>query len=222
MSYTYKYPHPAVTTDVVAFTLKDGALHLLLVRRKFEPFKDQWALPGGFVRENEDLEACAHRELEEETGVTGAFLEQLYTFGSPERDPRERVISVAYIALLVSDTLVVRGGSDAAEAEWFNVSRLPPLAFDHDSIVKHALERLRNKISYSSLGLQFLPKTFTLTEVQTIYESIRGEAIDKRNFRKWLLGLDWVKETGQMTKGGAHRPAKLYRLARRSSLEYLK
>lgn len=221
MAYTYKYPHPAVTTDVVAFTLRQGVLNLLLVRRKFDPFKDQWALPGGFVHEDEDLEACAHRELEEETGVKGAFLEQLYTFGAPDRDPRERVISVGYIALIVSDDLVLQGGTDAAEAEWFSVTALPSLAFDHDVIVRHALERLRTKISYSSMGLQFLPKTFTLTDVQTIYEAIRGEAIDKRNFRKWLLGLNWVKETGHLTKGGAHRPAKLYRLVRRSGLDYL-
>ena len=211
MTYTYTYPHPAVTTDVVVFTVKKEALSVLLIRRKIDPYKGCWALPGGFVRIEENLDVCALRELKEETGLEDIYLEQLYTFGEPNRDPRERVISVAYYALVPSDNLSLKPGTDAASAAWHKIESLPRLAFDHSEIIKMARVRLTAKIEYSTLGLMFMPDEFTLTEVQTLYEIISGQQRDKRNFRKWLLSLDVIEETGMKRAEGAHRPAKLYR-----------
>lgn len=218
MSYTYAYPHPAVTTDIVVFTVENGTLRVLLIRRKLAPFKGDWALPGGFVGIDESVDACAARELEEETGVSGVFLEQLYTFGEPGRDPRERVISVAYFALLPLDGVVLNSGTDAEEARWFDTDDLPDLAFDHGKILAVARERLTAKMDYSTVGLMFMPDEFTLSEVQSLYETVSGQARDKRNFRKWLLGLDLVEETGAKRAEGAHRPAMLYRLKDRSNV----
>jgi 8-oxo-dGTP diphosphatase len=218
MSYTYAYPHPAVTTDIVVFTVENETLRVLLIRRKLEPFKGQWALPGGFVGIDESVDACAARELEEETGVTDVFLEQLYTFGDPGRDPRERVISVAYFALMPLDGVVLKSGSDAEEAMWFDADDLPELAFDHAKILAAARERLTAKMDYSTVGLMFMPGDFTLSEVQSLYETVSGHARDKRNFRKWLLGLDLLEETGEKRAEGAHRPAMLYRLKDRTGV----
>jgi len=212
MSYTYAYPHPAVTTDIVVFTVQENALKVLLIQRKYDPFKDRWALPGGFVNIDEDLEAGAARELEEETGLKEIYLEQLCTFGAPDRDPRERVISVAYFALVPSDKLVLNAGSDASDAAWFDIGALKRLAFDHKEIIKTARVRLTAKLEYSTIGLMFMPNEFTLSEVQTLYEIIGGQMRDKRNFRKWLLSLDAIEETGQKQAQGAHRPAMIYRL----------
>lgn len=211
MNYTYEYPHPAVTTDIVVFTVQENALKLLLIQRKYDPFKGRWALPGGFVEIDEDLETGAARELEEETGLKDIYLEQLATFGAPDRDPRERIISVAYFALVPSGKLVLTAGSDASDAAWFDVSSLKRLAFDHAEIIKTARTRLTDKLEYSTIGLMFMPDEFTLSEVQTLYEIIGGQERDKRNFRKWLLSLDAIEETGQKKAEGAHRPAMLYR-----------
>jgi 8-oxo-dGTP diphosphatase len=211
MSHIYDYPHPAVTTDIVVFTVVDDVLKLLLIRRKAAPYKGHWALPGGFVEIDESIDAGAARELAEETGLAGIYLEQLYTFGAPHRDPRERVISVAYYALAPLRGLMLMAGSDAADAAWHDIDALPKLAFDHAEIVAMARERLRAKIEYSTLGLMFMPRSFTLSEVQGLYETVSGQPRDKRNFRKWLLSLDVVEETGEMRAEGAHRPAKLYR-----------
>ena len=210
MTYTYKHPHPAVTTDVVIFTLAEDALKVLLVRRANPPFQNQWALPGGFVEIGEDLEVCALRELKEETGVTGVFLEQLYTFGAPERDPRERVITVAYYALVPIDRLRLRSASDAREVAWFRCDGLPGLAFDHADIVRMAQQRLSAKLQYSTLALQFMPERFTLGELQRVYEIILGEPQDKRNFRKRVLTYDCIEDTGTERRNGNHRPARLY------------
>ncbi len=210
MTHTYEHPHPAVTTDVVIFTLADDALKVLLVRRAHPPFQDQWALPGGFVEIGEDLEVCALRELEEETGVTGVFLEQLYTFGSPRRDPRERVITVAYFALVPMDRLHLRAASDAREVAWYRCDALPELAFDHADIVRMAQQRLSAKLQYSTLALQFMPERFTLGELQRVYEIILGEPQDKRNFRKRVLAYDCIEDTGTERRNGNHRPARLY------------
>jgi 8-oxo-dGTP diphosphatase len=188
--HCYAYPHPAVTTDVVLFTLREGQLQLLLIRRGGQPFAGTWALPGGFLEIDEDLEQCAHRELEEETGIRGVYLEQLYTFGRPGRDPRERVISVAYYALAPSEQLALRPASDAAEADWFPVSNLPPLAFDHDAIIGKARQRLIAKLDYSTIAFHLLPETFTLSELQGVYETLLDAELDKRNFRKWALALE--------------------------------
>lgn len=209
--YNYDQPHPAVTVDVVIFTIRNDQLKLLLIRRAYKPYKGKWALPGGFVNMEESLDEAAERELKEETGVVGVYLEQLYTFGVPKRDPRERVITVAYYALIPSEKIQLQASTDAEAVGWFGMDELPKLAFDHAKIVELAHERLVAKLDYSTLAFKFLPDTFTLHELQNIYEIINQEAIDKRNFRKWILGLGQVEETGKKSEGGAHRPAKLYR-----------
>jgi 8-oxo-dGTP diphosphatase len=210
--HCYDYPHPAVTTDVVVFTIRSERLEILLIRRGGEPFRGMWALPGGFLGIDEDLEACAQRELQEETGVAGLYLEQLYTFGDPGRDPRERVISVTYFALIPSERLELRASSDAAQAGWFPVDEVPELAFDHARIVDLARRRLGAKLRYSTIAFQLLPGSFTLGELQRVYETLGGEPLDKRNFRKWVLGLEQIEETGELRHNGKSRPARTYRL----------
>jgi 8-oxo-dGTP diphosphatase len=190
--------------------------------RKGEPFRGKWALPGGFVQMDEDLETTARRELAEETGVSGVYLEQLYTFGAVDRDPRERIITVAYYALIGSDQVVLQAATDAEAVGWFNMDELPPLAFDHLDIVDKAHERLVAKLDYSTIAFQFLPRTFTLTELQEVYEIILREEMDRRNFRKWVLALDQIEETGDMRCDGPHRPAKLYRLINPGKVEIIK
>ncbi len=208
--YTYEYPHPAVTADIVIFTIQDEQLKVLLIRRASEPFKDHWALPGGFVEIDEDLEAGALRELKEETGVTGVYLEQLYTFGKPDRDPRERVITVAYYALVPIDKLHIRPASDAREVGWYACNQLPSLAFDHATIVSMAQHRLVSKLDYSTIALQFMPSKFSLSELQKVYEIIQDESLDKRNFRKRVISYGCIKDTGEERREGHHRPARLY------------
>lgn len=222
MAYSYERPHPAVTTDIVLFTIREEELKLLLVRRAREPFLASWALPGGFVGIDEDLEDCALRELEEETGVTGLYLEQLHTWGKPRRDPRERVISVAYYALIPSDRLRVRPAHKVDSVAWFALDALPPLAFDHADIVTLAHKRLVAKLDYSTIAFQFMPECFTLSELQNVYEIIRGERLDKRNFRKSVLALDRIQKTGEMRRNGKHRPATLYRLKFPGKVEIIK
>ena len=220
--YTYTYPHPAVTVDIVIFTIRDAQLKLLLIRRAGEPFKGAWALPGGFIHLDESLEESARRELQEETGVSGVYLEQLYTFGAPQRDPRERVITVAYYALIPSDRLQLRAATDAEAVGWFGMDELPALAFDHTDIIAMAHQRLVAKLDYSTLAFQFLGRDFTLSELQSVYEIILREALDKRNFRKWALALDQIEETGRERRDGAHRPAKLYRLKEPGTVAIIK
>jgi 8-oxo-dGTP diphosphatase len=222
MSYCYSYPHPAVTTDIVIFSIRQEKLQLLLVKRGRAPFAESWALPGGFVGIDEDLDACALRELEEETGVAGVYLEQLHTWGGPARDPRERVISVAYYALIPSDRLTVRPASDAKAVAWFALDDLPPMAFDHADIVAMAHQRLVAKLDYSTIAFQFMPETFTLSELQTVYEIILGERLDKRNFRKRVLSLNRIEKTGELRRNGNHRPACLYRLKFPGKVEIIK
>ena len=220
--HCYAYPHPAVTTDVVLFTIRDETLQLLLIRRGRPPFQDCWALPGGFLDIDEDLDRCAARELAEETGVSARYLEQLYTFGAVGRDPRERVISVAYFALVPSEQLTLAAGDDATDARWFAVSELPTLAFDHAEIIRFAQQRLVAKLDYSTIAFQFLPETFTLGELQRVYEILVDVEIDKRNFRKWALALQQIEETGELRRRGNHRPARVYRLTERGRIAYLK
>jgi len=221
-NHCYAYPHPAVTTDIVIFTIRAGKLELLLVKRRNDPHRGRWALPGGFVDSGEDLEECALRELEEETGITGVYLEQLYTFGQPQRDPRERVISVAYYALVPSDVMSLRAASDAEAVDWFGYDDLPQLAFDHREIVAMAHHRLVAKLDYSTIAFQFMPEKFTLSELQAVYEIIRGAALDKRNFRKRMLALGCVEDTGDARREGSHRPAKLYRAKFPGKVEIIK
>jgi len=201
-----------VTVDIVIFTLREGSLQVLLVKRGVPPFESQYAIPGGFIREDESPEEAALRELHEETGVRNVFLEQLYTFGDPKRDPRGRVITVAYYALIASDKLSLVAGTDAAEAQWFPASGLPPLAFDHKSILDYALERLRNKMEYTTVGFQFLPEKFTLGELQAVYEAILGRQLDKRNFRRKLALLGILKPLREWQHTG-RKPAQLFRFA---------
>ncbi|NOT16673.1 MAG: NUDIX hydrolase [Sulfuriferula sp.] len=220
--YCYEYPHPALTTDIILFTLRHDVLSILLIRRRAQPFQGSWALPGGFVDMDECLEDCALRELAEETGITGVYLEQLYTFGKPNRDPRERVISVAYYALAAYDQLAPVAGSDAAEVAWFALDDLPPLAFDHADVIQLAQQRLRAKLDYSTVAFGLVGETFTLGELQKVYEIIRGEALDKRNFRKHILSLGVLAETDATRSNGKSRPAKLYRLAHPGAVQYIK
>ncbi len=222
MPFTYDYPHPAVTADVAVFTVRNDELQVLLIKRALKPFQGEWALPGGFVEPGEDLQAAAERELQEESGVSGVYLEQLFTFGEPNRDPRERVITVAYYALIPSDTVELKAASDAEGVAWFSVDKLPELAFDHDEILEMALDRLKAKLEYSTIGLQLMPEAFTLTELQHVYELIAREAIDKRNFRKRILAFDVIEPTGEEKREGPHRPAKLYRVIDRSKVDVIK
>jgi 8-oxo-dGTP diphosphatase len=213
-----------MTVDVVALTARDDRLHVLLVRRGVWPFAGCWALPGGFVKMDEDLDTAARRELCEETGIAGAsYLEQLYTFGAPDRDPRTRVVSVAYYALLPGPESRLacaepRPGTDAAEARWWPADTLPPLAFDHDEIVTTALSRLRAKLGYTSVAYALLPDEFTLSELQKVYEVILARNLDKRNFRKKMLAAGILEATPRQKREGAHRPAQLYRFTRREVL----
>lgn len=220
--YSYRYPHPAVTTDVVLFTLHEEALCVLLIERSNPPFQGMWALPGGFLGIEEDLEQCAMRELCEETGVEGIYLEQLYTFGAPGRDPRERIISVTYFALTRSDTLQLKAASDAARVAWFPVTRLPELAFDHAAIIRLARQRLVAKLHYSTIAFQLLPVDFTLSQLQSVYEILLGESLDKRNFRKAVLARGILRETGKFARSGNHRPAKTYRVSNPAQVEIIK
>ena len=203
------HPRPSVTVDVIIFTLRGDDLQALLVRRKHAPFEGMWAIPGGFVGIEESLEEAALRELEEETGVRDVYLEQLYTFGEVDRDPRGRVITVAYFALVPADAVHPHAGDDASEARWWSVYDLPRLAFDHAHILTYALQRLRYKLEYTAVGFELLPEAFTLSELQAAYEIILGEELDKRNFRRKILGAQVIEETGGY-RTGEGRPAKLY------------
>lgn len=220
MSYTYDYPHPAVTVDVVVFTVDEDALKVLLIERGLEPYAGCWAIPGGFVGMRESLRRAAWRELREETGVHAASLQQLGAFGRPDRDPRERVISVAYYALVARDRLQIRAASDANDARLFCVDDLPRLAFDHERILQQALAHLHKRVDEPLVPLQLLPAEFTLTELQRCYEIVNGEAIDKRNFRKRFLALGLVEPTGRLKRAGAHRPAKLFRIIDTANLPW--
>lgn len=219
--YSYAHPHPAVSTDVVIFTIQEEQLRVLLIKRAGDPYKHTWALPGGFVEINEGLEQAAQRELEEETGLSGVFLEQLYTFGKPDRDPRERVITVAYYAMVPPDRTALRPASDAGDAGWFPRGGLPDLAFDHERIISLALQRLTSKIEYSTIALQFMPESFTLGELQRVYEIIQEEPLDKRNFRKKILADGFITATGTQRRLGKHRPARLYSVKSPGKVEFI-
>lgn len=211
-----RYERPSVTVDVVIFTLQERELHVLLVKRKRWPHEGRWAIPGGFVQMDESLESAARRELEEETGVRDIYMEQLYTFGDPKRDPRMRVISVAYIALVRADQQRLRVSDESHDVRWFPVSGLPgPLAFDHDTILATALDRLRSKLEYTTLAFQLLPEVFSILELKHIYEQIWGEKdkLDKGNFYRKIKDANILEDTG-MRREGRGRPTTLYRFRR--------
>jgi len=219
------FPRPSVTVDLVIFTVLDKLLHVLLVRRAEHPFKGRWALPGGFVRvrdgkdQGEDLDAAAHRELREETGLDGVFLDQVRAFGRPGRDPRMRVISVAYYALVRSSLVpLIRAGGDASHAKWLAVSDVAPreLAFDHGEILEAALARMRADLERTAIAFELVPETFTIQELRAVHEAVRGEALDPGNFRKRFLRLveDGVLEPAHGKRTTASKPARVYRAVR--------
>ncbi len=222
MAYCYTFPHPAVTTDIVVFTIIDDRLKVLLVERVTPPFQGHWALPGGFLQLHENLDGCARRELAEKTDLTDLYLEQLYTFGRIDRDPRERVITVAYMALVRACNAPLRPDSGEPRTCWFPVKTLPRLAFDHQEIIQLAHQRLLAKSRYSTIALQLLPAQFTLGELQKVYEIIQDETLDKRNFRKWVLSIQCLRETGEVRRKAGRRPAKLYEPQRRETVEFIR
>jgi 8-oxo-dGTP diphosphatase len=211
MTYTYEYPRAVLTVDIVVFALDKADLQVMLIQRDLEPFAGEWALPGGFVRVDETLEAAARRELEEETGLKNIFLEQLYTCGAVDRDPRERVVTVAYFALVNLEGHEVCASTDARNAAWFSCSDLPSLAFDHTQILDTALERLRGKVRYQPIGFELLPQKFALRQLQHLYEIVLDRELDKRNFRKKILSMDILIELDEIEKDVAHRAARLYK-----------
>lgn len=206
-----EYPRIDLTVDAVVFGYKpDEGISVLLIKRKHDPYKGAWAIPGGFVEADEALEDAVARELKEETGIEVNYLEQLYTFGSPKRDPRKRIVSVAYYALVKPDIYEVHAADDAEGAEWFNIEKLPRLAFDHAEILEMAIFRLRNKISYEPVGFELLDKHFPFSELHKLYETLYGKSIDRRNFKKKFLALDLLKELKEKNSGGKGRPGILY------------
>jgi 8-oxo-dGTP diphosphatase len=211
MPYSYDYPRAALTVDCVVFGFDETELKVLLIQRGLPPFKGKWALPGGFVRVDETIDEAARRELSEETGLTNVFLEQLYTFGTLKRDPRERVVSVAYYALVKLSEHPATGATDASDAAWFPVAKPPALAFDHSDILETALDRLRGKVRYEPIGFELLPEKFTLSQLQHLYEAVLNTELDKRNFRKKILSMGLLISLKEQARTGAHRPAQLFR-----------
>ena len=207
-----KYPKPALTVDCVIFGYEKGSLQILLVRRGIPPFKGSWALPGGFVKLDETLDEAARRELKEETALENIYMEQLYTFGDVERDPRERVVSVAYFALVQLNALKeVKGSTDADEAKWFDIKKLPPLAFDHRQILQTAMERLRGKLTYQPIVFELLPTKFVFSELESVYETILNEPLNRRNFRTKMMATGLVEELDEYLTNVSFRPPKLFR-----------
>jgi 8-oxo-dGTP diphosphatase len=199
-----------VTTDAVVFTVLNRELKILLIVRKYPPFQGKFAIPGGFVKPQESLKQGVERELEEETGVKGIFLDQIGAYGDVKRDPRGRVITVAFMALIDGDKVKLNASTDAELAKWHPANDLPELAFDHDRIIVDALAKLRHDIENTSVAFQIMPEKFTLTELQTTYEAVLGKTLDKRNFRKKMRELNVLKELSETKMLGAHRPARLY------------
>ena len=209
--------HPWVAVDVVVFTIDEGDLLALLIKIKSGPNAGRWAFPGGLVGIRESLEGAARRELSEKTGVADIYMEQLCTFGAPDRNPVHRVVSVAYFALVPHKGLYLRCSPKYAEIGWFPVRSLPPLAYDHGEVAATALARLRSKLGYTNIAWSLLPEAFTLGELQEVYEVILGRKLDRRNFRKKVLSLGVVRAAAGKRRG-AHRPAQLYAFRSREPL----
>lgn len=207
-TFTYKYPHPSVTTDCVIFGFDGSRLKVLLIERGVEPFKGHWAFPGGFIKMDESADDCARRELMEETGLDCSFVEQFHTFSAPNRDPRERVITIAYYALVRLQD--VSGGDDAAKAQWFSLDEVPQLAFDHDSILRVAQRQLRERIHFEPIGFELLPEKFTMKELQSLYEAILDVQFDRGNFAKKMLHLDILTKLDETVWPTSKRQANLY------------
>ncbi len=199
-----------VAVDLVVFTVDEGELRVVLIRMKRAPFAGRWAIPGGRIGEDETVEAAAERELREKTSLTDVYLEQLYTFSEPGRDPQARCVSVAHMAL-VPPTATLRTTDKYDGIGWFPALRPPPLAFDHKRILAYAVRRLRDKLAYSNVAYSLLPRAFSLGELQRVYEVILDEKLDPRNFQRRVLQLGMVEATGEVRSGERHRPARLYR-----------
>jgi 8-oxo-dGTP diphosphatase len=206
--YTYKYPHPSVTTDCVIFGFDGIKLHVLMVERGIEPYKGMWAFPGGFLKMDETAEEGALRELKEETDLSVGYIDQFYTFTAPGRDPRERVITIAHYAIVRMQE--VKGGDDAARARWFAIDDIPPLAFDHDRILRKAMETLRESIHFRPIGFELLPVKFTLKQLQMLYEAILGVQFDRRNFAKKMLHYELIYQLDETTWPTPKREAFLF------------
>lgn len=220
--YRYRYPRGALTVDCVVFGLDDDDLKVMLIERDQEPFEGAWALPGGFVRLDETLEAAALRELSEETGLSRIYLEQIHAFSRVDRDPRERVVSVAFSALVKMSDHRVQAATDARDAAWFSVHDVPTLAFDHEEILDLAIERLREKLRRQPIGFELLPTKFTLSQLQRLYEIVLERSLDKRNFRKRVQAMGLLIETDEVQQDVAHRAARLYRFDEKKYLKLLK
>lgn len=206
--YCYKYPHPAVTTDCVIFGFDGSELQVLLIERGIEPFKGKWAFPGGFLNMDETAGEGALRELKEETGLENAYIEQFNTYSDPGRDPRERVITIAHYALVRIQE--VKGGDDAAKAQWFPIDEVPQLAFDHDKILRDAMRKLRERIHFEPIGFELLPEKFTMRDLQILYESILGVKFDRRNFAKKMMHYELLNQLDETVRPTAKRDALLY------------
>ena len=206
--YCYKYPHPAVTTDCVIFGFDGSELQVLLIERGIEPFKGKWAFPGGFLNMDETAGEGAMRELKEETGLENAYIEQFNTYSEPGRDPRERVITIAHYALVRIQE--VKGGDDAAKAQWFPIDEVPQLAFDHDKILRDAMRKLRERIHFEPIGFELLPEKFTMRDLQILYESILGVKFDRRNFAKKMMHYELLNQLDETVRPTAKRDALLY------------
>lgn len=200
-----------VAVDAVVFGYEQKKLFILLIKRGVDPFKNSWALPGGLVLENETLEDAVERELREETGLQINYLEQLYTFGTPNRDPRNRVISVTYFGLVNPEKFKLNPDTDAVEANWFDINHLPQMAFDHNTIIEKALDRLKAKINYQPIGFELLNKEFPFSDLEQLYQTILNREIDRRNFRKKMLSFDILEETDKIHQVGSGRPGKLFK-----------
>jgi 8-oxo-dGTP diphosphatase len=220
MTWTYSHPRPALTVDCVVFGIDEEDLKVLLIRRAQAPYAGAWALPGGFVNVDEPLEEAARRELEEETGITCHYLEQLYTFGGVNRDPRDRVVSVAYYALVNLRDHRVQAATDAREAAWFSVADVNSLAFDHDAILTTALERIKGKVRYQPIGFELLPPKFTLFQLQHLYETVLERPLDKRNFRRKVLNMGLLDACEEVQKDVSHRAARLYRFNKKKYAQW--
>lgn len=208
--YIYEYPRPSVTTDCTIFGFGEGELKVMLIERSIEPFIGKWALPGGFVGEEETAEECARRILLKEACLDNIFMEQLYTFSKIDRDPRFRVISIGYYALVKLSDYDAKAGMDASNLKWFGLDEIPDLAFDHNNILTKALERLKGKIKYQPIGFELLPIMFTLPDLRHLYEVILQTNLDDRNFRKKILGFGLLTDTGELQRGARNRAPKLY------------
>lgn len=214
LKYCYKYPHPAVTTDSVIFGFDGTKLKVLLIERGQEPHKARWAFPGGFVRMDESCEEGALRELQEETNMSCSYMEQFRTYSNPNRDPRERVITVAYLALV--KTQEVQAGDDASKAQWFDINEVPQLAFDHDVILSDALKHLRERIHFQPIGFELLPEKFTMRQLQNLYESILDVHFDRGNFSKKMLHFNILTPLDETVRPTPKREARLYRFNKES------